>query len=308
MILNSGPVVRLTLWDNVALNFRKRLTKHVSKPVVLIATTVNPRKIKDMFCLSSTSSTRIFLDNDVDPTTEYLTWLGEDTKNASIVVNNFTLEVVKPEPVTISGLYQFLKNDTPQKALFSCIATIVSISPQYGWFYIACTKCACKLERGDTTLECKTCNNKNAVGVVRYRVELSVYDNDNVATFVLFDREAYKLTGMRAADILEAFMQGDDNGVIGNHTSIPQCLLDVVGHTYKFQVTLTPYNYIATRQTITVSRIFEKVTGGDEKTPQDKTADDDDDNDDDDDTVGSKHKKKRMRQAGLRFTTTSSIY
>lgn len=37
----------------------------------------------------------------------------------------------------------------------------------------------------------------------RYRVELTVCDQDNVATFVVFDQETTKLAGRKAADILE---------------------------------------------------------------------------------------------------------
>ncbi|CAH2051482.1 unnamed protein product [Thlaspi arvense] len=88
--------------------------------------------------------------------------LGESGNNSII-----TSEITKLETVTISELYQFLKNETPQIVGFYCIATVVDILLQYGWKYIACTKCNCKLGRTDTALVCKTCNYENTVGLIR---------------------------------------------------------------------------------------------------------------------------------------------
>ncbi|CAH2065697.1 unnamed protein product, partial [Thlaspi arvense] len=87
--------------------------------------------------------------------------LGESGNNSII-----TSEITKLETVTISELYQFLKNETPQIVGFYCIATVVDILPQYGWKYIACTKCKCKLGRTDTALVCKTCNHENTIGLI----------------------------------------------------------------------------------------------------------------------------------------------
>ncbi|KAJ4882034.1 hypothetical protein Rs2_39089 [Raphanus sativus] len=88
--LKDGPIVRVTLWGNVAANFQKKLMESVDKPMVLLATTMNPRTFRDVFCLSSTSSTRIFFDNDIEPTNDYLTWLRENGKDSKVITSEVT--------------------------------------------------------------------------------------------------------------------------------------------------------------------------------------------------------------------------
>ncbi|KAL0696890.1 hypothetical protein Bca4012_064070 [Brassica carinata] len=251
--LKDGPIVRVTLWGNVAANFRKKFMESVDKPMVLLATTMNPRTFRDVFCLSSTSSTRIFFDNDIEPTNDYLTWLRENRKDSQVT----TSEVTKPENVTLSELDQFLQNDTPPTGTFCCFATIVDILPQYGW----------------------------------YRVELTVCDKENVATFVIFDKDTAKLAGRKAADILEDAQDGE-NGVIDIHNSIPECLEHIVGNTYKFEVKFTPFNFTTpTRQTFTVTQILEEANEVEEETDPPTHDHDKDDHE----ALDIKHKVKRIR-------------
>uniref|UniRef100_A0A1J3EJI3 Replication factor A C-terminal domain-containing protein n=1 Tax=Noccaea caerulescens TaxID=107243 RepID=A0A1J3EJI3_NOCCA len=169
---------------------------------------------------------------------------------------------------------------------FSCTATIVDILPQYGWYYIACTRCKCKLGRSDTTLVCQRCNHENTVGLIKFRVELTVCDKDNVATFVIFGDDVAKLAGRKAEDILEEDVQGDDNGAIKNHTT-PECLLDIVSRTYKFNIQLKAFDFTSTRQTITVTSIIKEIVDDEDSVQEEaddalcedgsKTCEDDDD-------------------------------
>lgn len=46
--LLSGPIVRVTLWGNVAANFQKKLMESVDKPMVLLATTMNPKTFRGL--------------------------------------------------------------------------------------------------------------------------------------------------------------------------------------------------------------------------------------------------------------------
>ncbi|KAH0878446.1 hypothetical protein HID58_065840 [Brassica napus] len=260
MQLKDGPIVRVTLWGNVAANFQKKLMESVDKPMVILATTMNPKTFRDVFCLSSTSSTRIFFDNDIEPTTNYLTWLRENGKDSEVT----TSEVTKPETFTLSELHQFLQNDTPPTGTFCCFATIVDILPQYGW----------------------------------YRVELTVCDKENVATFVIFDKDTAKLAGRKAAEILKDAQDGE-NGVIDIHNSIPGCLEEIVGRTYKFEVKFTPFNFTTpTRQTFTVTQILEEENNevDNETDPLDDVEGCKEDHDEDDsEALDIQHKDKRLR-------------
>ncbi|XP_009124567.1 uncharacterized protein LOC103849556 [Brassica rapa] len=46
--LKDGPIVRVTLWGNGAANFQKKLMESVDKPMVLLATTMNPRTFRGL--------------------------------------------------------------------------------------------------------------------------------------------------------------------------------------------------------------------------------------------------------------------
>ncbi|KAF2559991.1 hypothetical protein F2Q68_00016493 [Brassica cretica] len=73
--LKDGPVMNVYLWDEAAESFRLKFDASAATPTVLLVTTVNPKRLGGKLCLSSMSSSRVFLDDEVDPTKEYLTWL-----------------------------------------------------------------------------------------------------------------------------------------------------------------------------------------------------------------------------------------
>ncbi|CAN6890655.1 unnamed protein product [Brassica oleracea] len=75
--LKDGPVINVYLWDEAAVSFRLKFDASEATPTVLLVTTVNPKSLGGKLCLISMSSSRVFLDEDVDPTREYLTWLLE---------------------------------------------------------------------------------------------------------------------------------------------------------------------------------------------------------------------------------------
>ncbi|KAG7599732.1 Nucleic acid-binding OB-fold [Arabidopsis suecica] len=74
LLLKDGETIRIYLWGNIAASFRERWNKSEVKPTVLLLTTVNPKTIGATVSLSSTSSTRLFFDTDVDETKQFLTW------------------------------------------------------------------------------------------------------------------------------------------------------------------------------------------------------------------------------------------
>ncbi|CDY10332.1 BnaC05g29470D [Brassica napus] len=119
--LKDGPVINVYLWDEAAVSFRLKFDASEATPTVLLVTTVNPKSLGGKLCLISMSSSRVFLDEDVDPTREYLTWLTTNPSATSLVN---PVEVVKAETLTISEIAAFLKRQPAKVAYFDCIATI----------------------------------------------------------------------------------------------------------------------------------------------------------------------------------------
>ncbi|CAF2103773.1 unnamed protein product [Brassica napus] len=66
-------------------------------------------------------SSRVFMDNDVQPSRDYLGWLSSN----SDLANKINAEVVtKPETATLEELFAYIKQETAKVAWFECTATI----------------------------------------------------------------------------------------------------------------------------------------------------------------------------------------
>ncbi|XP_048637491.1 uncharacterized protein LOC111200755 [Brassica napus] len=201
--LKDGPVINVYLWDEAAENFRVKFDACAETPTVLLVTTVNPKRLGGKLCLSSMSSSRVFLDEEVDPTKEYLAWL---TTNPGATSSVNPVEVVKAETLTISEIAAFIKREPAKVAYFDCIATIDDVKHGTEWYYIACKDCQTKLNRGPTTLLCPKCDNENATAVANYRVEMSVYDNEEQCTFIILGDAGKELTGRKATELIVLYL------------------------------------------------------------------------------------------------------
>ncbi|CAN6864317.1 unnamed protein product [Brassica oleracea] len=250
--LKDGPVINVYLWDEAAENFRVKFDACADTPTVLLVTTVNPKRLGGKLCLSSMSSSRVFLDEEVDPTKEYLTWL---TTNPGATSSVNPVEVVKAETLTISEIAAFIKREPAKVAYFDCIATIDDVKHGTEWYYIACKDCQTKLNRGPTTLLCPKCGNENATAVAYYRVEMFVYDNEEQCTFIILGDAGKELTGRKATELIDTY--AEENGGDGAELEVPlpQCFIDAIGQTKKFRIKVSPYNFTSTRLSLTATKI-----------------------------------------------------
>ncbi|XP_010434904.1 PREDICTED: uncharacterized protein LOC104718797 [Camelina sativa] len=206
--MRDGDTICIYLWDIIAANFRSRWNAHESKPNVLLLTTANAKFLGGAVTLSSTSASRVFFDADIAETSEFITWLSEQ----DLAFGSSSTAITKLETLTINELNEFIEKEIPQKINFVCSVTIIKILGEFGWNYVSCTYCNTMLEESDTTLICTTCNKPNKVGMLRYCFEVLVSDaNNDVATFVIFDREGLHFIGRRAAKVFSLeFPEGDD--------------------------------------------------------------------------------------------------
>ncbi|CAN7027647.1 unnamed protein product [Brassica oleracea var. botrytis] len=165
------------------------------------------------------------------------------------------VEVVKAETLTISEIAAFIKREPAKVAYFDCIATIDDVKHGTEWYYIACKDCQTKLNRGPTTLLCPKCGNENATAVANYRVEMSVYDNEEQCTFIILGDTGKELTGRKATELIDTY--AEENGGDGAELEVPlpQCFIDAIGQTKKFRIKVSPYNFTSTRLSLTATKI-----------------------------------------------------
>uniref|UniRef100_A0A0D2ZQL7 Replication factor A C-terminal domain-containing protein n=1 Tax=Brassica oleracea var. oleracea TaxID=109376 RepID=A0A0D2ZQL7_BRAOL len=115
--------------------------------------------------------------------------------------------VTKTETVTIGELFSYMKQEDAKVAWFACIATIGDVAHGSSWYYIGSGGCHTKATKGPTTLMCKKCGKTDIVGVAQYLAKISVYDNDDQASFVLFGDVGHELSGKKASELVARYFE-----------------------------------------------------------------------------------------------------
>ncbi|KAL0677169.1 hypothetical protein Bca4012_005150 [Brassica carinata] len=252
---HGGPVMKLYLWDQAATVFCQKFKSYGSTPRVLLVTTMNPKRIGGTLALTSMTSSRVFMDIDVQPTRDYLDWLGSNSGVANEVIADV---VTKPETVTLGELYSYIKQETAKVAWFECTATIDDVLHGSPWYYLSCGGCNTKATKGPTSLVCtnKKCANSEVVGVPQYLTKISVYDKSEQAVFVLLGDAGRELTGKHASELVARYFEFNEDVGADHTVPVPQTLMDTIGQTRKFVVKVSQHNLTGKTQTITVTKVL----------------------------------------------------
>ncbi|KAL0885967.1 hypothetical protein Bca101_009950 [Brassica carinata] len=198
----------------------------------------------------------------------------------------------KVESLSIAELTDFVLTAPLQEIDFICTGRVTGVKMDKGWCYVSCSHCAKKLQRTVASFTCLSCNNTNAVGVLRYRVEMSVADETGEALFVCFDEVLTKLHNIRAYEA-DHLLAGD--GVNPEETHAPPFVTDMEGKTCTFQVRMSSYNFTANHQTFTISRILSER----KCEPQPAFVDDGGEDDNGDDNSGGISVAAKVKAGGI---------
>ncbi|KAL0700567.1 hypothetical protein Bca4012_056689 [Brassica carinata] len=227
--------VHLSLLDEAAARFKGLLNSGGSTNSVMVVTSLNPQRKGDDLYLNSTAGTKFYFGNNIAAISEFTMSLSDAVGEDLPSFNSETVITTKELSPT-GNLSMFLSNSSSQEAYFTCIAQIVDVLPQNGWYYVSCTHCGKALGNAATSHPCDQCHDTNATAVVRYKVELLVDDGENYATFLVLDKEMMKLTKQTAATLLH----DEVNRGLGNR--LPKCIAELQGQFFIFHVQVTPDN------------------------------------------------------------------
>ncbi|KAF3544634.1 hypothetical protein DY000_02010697 [Brassica cretica] len=265
--LDNDTKVILSLFDAQAVSFHKKLEDMNGDPMVIVATSINPKMV---------GGTHIYFDKETTAGEVYFyNLVARDTgvPSAAPLLKGYA----KVETLTVAELNNFITSATSQEIDFICTGKVVRLDVDKGWCYVTCAKCSKKLQRTVSALECTRCNNTNAVGILRYRVELAIADDTAEGVFVCFDGVMTKLHNLRAS---EAGQMLAEEGVNPEDAVVPPFITDMEGKTFTFQVRVSAYNFTAHHQTFTIIRILNEhecipvpnfvVNGGDDADDDDK--------------------------------------
>ncbi|CAH2064688.1 unnamed protein product, partial [Thlaspi arvense] len=253
LCLESGEKVWLSAFDAHATSLNQIFGTKEAGTCVMLATNINPKYFGGELYLNATAATKFYFDDEMEATRGFLPRLTSNYKDGIQSLEIYH-GVQKIEHLTIAELNDFLIKSNLKEAEFLCTATVVDILSTNGWSYISCSKCAKKMTREQTTLTCNNCHSIDAVGDVKYRVELVVDDGTTGSVFVAFDKDMVKLTNMQASQIVT---EQDDTHL--NNSALPQQILDIVGKKFTFHIKLTSFNFTTHHRSFTVSRIFDKL-------------------------------------------------
>ncbi|CAN7111174.1 unnamed protein product [Brassica rapa subsp. narinosa] len=229
---HDGPVMKLYLWDHAATDFCKKFNSCKSIPTVLLVTTVNTKRLGGTLALTSMSSTRVFMDCDVQPTRDYFSWLSSNPE----IANQVRADVItKRETLTISDIFSYMTQESAK-----CTATIDDVVHGSSWYYIACSECHSKSTKGPSSLIC-----------TKKRCGKSEQD-----FFVLLGYAGHELTGMHASELVNSYFEANKSEGSDHVVPVPEALISTIGQTHKFCVKVTYHNFSGNTRAITVTKIL----------------------------------------------------
>lgn len=260
--------IRLTIWDNMVDTIEEKLQEINERTIVIVATSLLPKMFSGTLCLNPSSATKIYLNADFEIIRDFcgrMKYQPEFDHSYKTVASKDSDTRLH----SISEMLNFIYNEKEQEKEFTCKATVREVILRNGWNYISCSNCARKMEKTDTTLTCNYCKDSKSVGVLRFRIEVVVDDGRDTTTFVIFDKDAKKITNTTATALME-YKEGDADK--DKHDQVPASVLNIVGKTFKFQIKITQYNFRAKYQSFTVSRILDDTLATEIEEPQQKTS------------------------------------
>ncbi|CAN7011777.1 unnamed protein product [Brassica oleracea var. botrytis] len=273
--LDSDETVTLSFFDSQAVAFHIQLEAMRVDPKAMVVTSINPKIVGGRLFLNATSGTHMYFDKKTEAGAAlFYRLVARDTglPSAAPLLKSYA----KVETMTIADLSSFIVSAASQEIDFLCTGRVVRIDTDKEWCYVACSKCSKKLQRTESAFTCGVCNNPQAVGALRYRVEMAISDDTAEGIFVWFDGVLTKLHSIRAS---EAAQMLAEDGVNLEDTRLPPFIADMEGKTYTFQVRVTAFNFTEHHKTFTITRIAEDHG----RLPADDVVNNGDDDDDDDD-------------------------
>ncbi|WZZ50278.1 hypothetical protein YC2023_050385 [Brassica napus] len=248
--LENDVSVTLSLFDAQAVSFHQKLEGMRVDRKVIVATNINPKMVGGRLFLNATSGTHVYYDKEINAGESFFYRLvARDTglPSAAPVLRSYG----KVIPMTIAELNDFIITAPSQDIDFLCTWRVSRVETDNG--------------------------NPNAIGSLRYRVEMVIADDTTEGTFVCFDGVMTKLHNLMASEAVQLLAE---EGVNPEDSMMPPFVAAMEGKTYTFQVRVTSYNFTVNHKSFT--RIINEI---DRVPAPDFGGDDNDDDDAPDSTV-----------------------
>ncbi|KAK2352860.1 hypothetical protein QL285_090565 [Trifolium repens] len=246
-------IIDCTLWDSLSVEFMTSYNERSdSGPIVVIIKHARVKEPQGVYPIQLTNvwnGTKLIFDtavpeikaflNSLPDTVTYLPHTPIPSKSSHFYTQASAGSQITSDENWMKGARILSLGDMKKlKVDTYCVTTVttkkVKVS-NHGWFFRACRECNLKAEGKVPPFICKKGHQENDP-LIKYKVDVEVFDGDEEAKFVFWDSSLEELLGMTASTLYEKQCQ------IGcpDTTDYPDDLDEIMHRKFAFRVKWQP--------------------------------------------------------------------
>ncbi|GJV02996.1 nucleic acid-binding, OB-fold protein [Tanacetum coccineum] len=199
----DGNVVELTMWDDLAKQFKKDEIEQLPRPIIITVSSCRVSKYRDV---------------QLDTTSTTFYYINPHTKEAADANKMFKEKYELNPPL--------------QGIRFTCEAMITNLNKNRSWNYVSCSQCNNASTKRSGVYVCED-HEKQDPPTYRYNFNATVTDATSTAEFTFFTEAGEKITGNPCSHLMEKFETTDK-------TQLPVEMVNIVGKKHIFQIQFAP--------------------------------------------------------------------
>ncbi|RWR76762.1 replication protein A DNA-binding subunit B isoform X1 [Cinnamomum micranthum f. kanehirae] len=181
--------ILMTLWEEILSFYKEQLSCPATIGKDLIATSVLVREFNGNLYLSSSYSTKLILDSEIDEAKHLRTWYADNKELRSTT----PITDSNHKRATIAEWKSLRPDSATSNVVVGIKATISRSQLDQKIWYLACIKCGKKTLKNEENNYCPGCNLSSTETYPRYIMRLTLTDHTDTANVVLFDNEVAQL-------------------------------------------------------------------------------------------------------------------
>ncbi|CAH9107398.1 unnamed protein product [Cuscuta epithymum] len=240
----SGDMITCTLWGDYAtklLNFRENHPSELTVIILTHAKIKEPEGMHPITIQNSMYSSKLLINEDIAEIQQFKDSFKSNQVNepqGQTQSQTSGSSFSEQEKLTYRAVLMSIADKNCLKEETTCV-TVGTIARfvvgKSGWSYQSCSSCTRKAEAPNGAFTCR-CGKYNHEPVIRYRLEVMLYNKKDCVKIVLWDQECIQLLGKTANELRNQMIEeGEDDPL-----SYPETLDDLLGRTLAFRIKMQP--------------------------------------------------------------------
>ncbi|GAU46241.1 hypothetical protein TSUD_280680 [Trifolium subterraneum] len=242
-------VIDCTLWDSHAIQFLNHYNQQADLgPVVLIIKHAKVKPAQEMYPIQLTNAwygTKMLFVKEIPEITAFIASLPKDRSypTQSYRVSNssqwfsqtsggsqYNADEIFMKGARILPIAEIKKLKKETFCVTVATTSHIRVSNQ-GWFFRGCHDCSFKADGNEPPFTCRDGHTTDDP-IIKYKLDVEVYDGDHTAKFVFWDNTLEELIGMTAKTLLEKQTQLG----LGDPQDYPQHMDSIMERKFVFRV------------------------------------------------------------------------